>query len=164
VSTGSGIFFYDINNATGDHIWRTTTSFLERMRITSAGKVGIGIANPLSLLHIYGASNRIKLANSNTGSLAGDGIQLGSVSDGALDCEIWNWENGYLRFATNSTETMRIIANGNIGIGTTAPTSKLQVVGLPVYANNAAAIAGGLTAGALYTTGAGDPRPVYIVY
>ena len=43
--------------------------------------------------------------------------------------------------------------DGNIGIGTTSLKSALHVVGLPVYANNAAAIAGGLTAGAFYRTG-----------
>jgi hypothetical protein len=37
-----------------------------------------------------------------------------------------------------------------VGIGTSSPTSKLQVVGLPTYADNAAALAGGLTAGAMY--------------
>lgn len=52
---------------------------------------------------------------------------------------------------------------GKVGIGTTNPTSKLQVVGLPVYANNAAAIAGGLTAGAFYRTGA-DPDVVCVVH
>ncbi|MEW6557930.1 MAG: hypothetical protein AB1349_11380 [Elusimicrobiota bacterium] len=53
--------------------------------------------------------------------------------------------------------------SGNVGIGTTSPTSKLQVVGLPVYANNAAAVAGGLTAGAFYRTG-GDPDVVCVVH
>jgi len=45
--------------------------------------------------------------------------------------------------------------NGNVGIGTNNPTSKLQVVGLPVFANNAAAVSGGLTTGAFYRTSTG---------
>jgi hypothetical protein len=57
----------------------------------------------------------------------------------------------------------KLTINANVGIGTTTPTSKLQVVGLPVYANNAAAIAGGLTVGAFYRTGA-DPDPVMVVH
>ena len=61
------------------------------------------------------------------------------------------------------TERLRITQAGYVGIGTTTPTSILHVVGIPVYANNAAAIAGGLTAGALYRTGA-DPDPVCVVH
>jgi hypothetical protein len=57
------------------------------------------------------------------------------------------------------------IANttNNVGIGIDVATSKLQVVGLPVYANNAAAVAAGLTAGAFYRTGV-DPDPVCVVH
>jgi hypothetical protein len=51
----------------------------------------------------------------------------------------------------------------NVGIGTPVPTSKLHVVGLQIYANNAAAISGGLTVGAFYRTGA-DPDPVMVVH
>jgi hypothetical protein len=58
---------------------------------------------------------------------------------------------------------MTIQWDGKVGIGTTAPKSPLHVVGLPVYANNAAAISGGLTAGAFYRTG-GDPDPVCVVH
>ncbi len=60
-------------------------------------------------------------------------------------------------------DNIMAIMGGNVGIGTVNPTSPLQVVGLPVYANNAAAIAGGLTPGAFYRTG-GDPDLVCVVH
>ena len=60
-------------------------------------------------------------------------------------------------------ERVRVDKDGFVGINTTAPKSMLHVVGLPVYANNAAAITGGLTAGAFYRTGA-DPDPVCVVH
>jgi hypothetical protein len=50
---------------------------------------------------------------------------------------------------------------GRIGIGTATPSSKLAVVGLPVYASNAAAITGGLAAGDVYTDGAGNLKIVF---
>jgi len=59
---------------------------------------------------------------------------------------------------TPLTEKMRITSDGKVGIGTNAsnlPTSKLHVVGLPVFADNTAALTGGLTAGAFYRTSTG---------
>ena len=53
--------------------------------------------------------------------------------------------------------------SGSVGIGAASPTSRLQVVGLPVHANNASATAAGLTPGAFYRTG-GDPDYVYVVH
>ena len=43
-------------------------------------------------------------------------------------------------------------AGAGFGIGTNLPTSKLHVVGLPEYADNAAAVTGLLTVGAFYHT------------
>ena len=51
-----------------------------------------------------------------------------------------------------------------IGVGTSALTSKLQVVGLTVHVNNAAALAGGLSPGAFYQVFGTDPRQVAVVF
>jgi hypothetical protein len=57
--------------------------------------------------------------------------------------------------AGNWVEHMTIKNDGKVGIGSTEPTSQLQVTGLPVYADNADATAGGLTPGAFYRTATG---------
>jgi len=54
-----------------------------------------------------------------------------------------------------------ILKNGNTGIGSDNPTSKLQVVGLPIYTNNTAALIAGLTVGAFFHNGDGVVRVVY---
>jgi len=43
--------------------------------------------------------------------------------------------------------------SGNVGIGTESPNSKLSIVGLSEYADNASALSAGLTEGDLYRTG-----------
>jgi len=75
--------------------------------------------------------------------------------------QIWGrtWTPGHPYYVRNMVisadgiGSMTIISSNGIGIGTTEPTSKLQVVGLPEYADNAEALAGGLTVGAFYRTG-----------
>jgi hypothetical protein len=66
-------------------------------------------------------------------------------------------DGSYISFYTTTKsniyglgERMRIDSTGNVGIGTTAPKSPLHVVTLPTYASNAAAVTGGLTAGAFF--------------
>ncbi|MES2591964.1 MAG: collagen-like protein [Bacteroidota bacterium] len=66
-------------------------------------------------------------------------------------------------FNANNNPVITLLSSGNVGINTISPTSKLQVVGLLVFPNNAAAIAGGLTVGAFYRTG-GDPDVVCVVH
>jgi len=73
------------------------------------------------------------------------------------------YDSGAVVFVNGSAETARLTHAGLLGIGTPNPTSKLHVLGLAVHANNAAALAGGLTAGAFYRTGA-DPDLVCVVH
>ncbi len=91
------------------------------------------------------------LVNSGGGTITNAyGIKLGDINAGTN-----NW--------AIKTGTGTVSFGDNVGIGTISPTSKLQVVGLSVYANNGAAVAGGLTVGAFYRTG-GDPDLVCVVH
>ena len=61
----------------------------------------------------------------------------------------------------NTAPTNGLLIEVNVGISTTNPTSKLQVTGLPIHADNTASIEAGLTAGAFYHNGDGIVRVVY---
>src|SRR5580658_103912 len=68
------------------------------------------------------------------------------------------------RGSFNSNGLLEFISTaGAISFQSQLATPKYQFVGIPVFANNAAAIAGGLAAGDLYRTGA-NPDPVCVVH
>jgi hypothetical protein len=69
-----------------------------------------------------------------------------------------------LDFWTAGVRRIRINENGSVGVGTgtSTVTSPLQVVTLPTYANNAAALGGGLTAGAFFKVDSGGGE--YVVH
>lgn len=113
----------------------TTDATTERMRITSAGYVGIGTTDPKATLHLHNATTSgesiIKFTNNNgtvtSGSTAVDGLNIGFDTTG--NSTIWNYEASATVFGTNASERMRITSAGNVGIGTTDPKSTLHVSG-----------------------------------
>jgi hypothetical protein len=93
------------------------TNDTERMRITSAGNVGIGTASPGERLHVDG------------GNIIVNSAQAFGFGDRSAQIVGNTGASGFLRFDTNNDERMRITSGGNVGIGVTSPTYKLQVDG-----------------------------------
>jgi len=119
VSTnGNGYLAFAVSN-------HNTGGLVERLRIDSLGKVGIGCTPVRDLqLHTSDASSELMLSNSTTGATAGSGFMI--QQDGN-DNYIWNKENSFMSFGTNALERMRINSSGNVGIGTSSAGGKLEV-------------------------------------
>jgi hypothetical protein len=108
----------------------SNTNVSEAMRIDSEGNVGIGTSSPSSTLSLYSGSvggARVTIQDSGTGTTSSDGTILGVDSSQGL--YIFNREAKAVYFGTSNTERMRIDSNGNVGIGTTNPSAKLDVRG-----------------------------------
>jgi hypothetical protein len=104
----------------------------EKMRITSAGKVGIGTDSPDALLHIEGATGeRVYLKIDGVGNTADAAVQF------TLDDEAAAWTAGIddtgNRFSIaegtqlGTTDRLTILPGGNVGIGNVAPSVALDI-------------------------------------
>jgi len=96
---------------------------LERMRITSDGKVGIGTSSPDSALQVNGAGG-IRINEDGAGTKL---VQLRSDYAGQGPA-INVFTNDPLLFLTNNSERLRITSDGKVGIGTSSPGGALDVV------------------------------------
>jgi len=99
-----------------------------RMTIKSTGRIGIGTSSPDQNLHMHEASSDncyLEFTNDTTGQTATNGFYVGIASDESA--RIWNKENTDMYFYTNDTERMRILADGNVGIGTTSPETSAKL-------------------------------------
>jgi hypothetical protein len=100
----------------------TGGSNAERMRITSDGLVGIG-KTPVVLLDLFKAA--FPVAQISSGTVTGS---LG-IDTSSNFLNLGTSTNHPLVLATNNTERMRILAGGNVGIGTSTPAQALDVNG-----------------------------------
>ena len=87
------------------------------------GDVGIGTSSPGRTLSVDGS---IQVSNSTSGFGLGEGFEILHESGGST--YLLNRENAETRFYTNNTEQMRIDSSGNVGIGTSSPTSRIHAL------------------------------------
>jgi hypothetical protein len=151
----------------------------EAMRITDKGNVGIGTVSPSTKLDINGFAGSfgvdsnavITVENSGPDGSLGEILRMGASGQTGTG----NWRNSIyssistnpglsiLKFSlansqTTQADVMTLLGNGNVGIGETAPTSKLVVNG-----NAAIGAAGGPSGPQLYVTSGASTRSVVTI-
>jgi hypothetical protein len=122
----------------GSLVFSTSTASnvpTEKVRIDSAGNVGIGTAAPATALDVVGQAS------------FGDGTALlpSITNTGDTNTGIFFPAADTIAFSEGGAEAMRIDNAGNVGIGTTSPTNTLTVngtVGGTIIATQAEAEAG----------------------
>jgi hypothetical protein len=148
----TALCFYTDSDSTDDPV----APLQERMCITHDGNVGIGVTNPGVKLHLLGVGTdsgprlRFETLNNGNSQYTVSGKEIGGIQFGADDY-VWNTQHmsseivgihdtpnysgarGILAFKTtstqgsNPTEKMRIRYDGNVGIGTTNPSTYLHL-------------------------------------
>jgi hypothetical protein len=132
----TALTFYTNNVTSGPN---STSAMQEKMRITSAGNVGINNSGPGAKLHITatsadesifkiagsGSTNAtVKFADVDIGGQGYGGSYLAWGRGGSYD----NWFMVYTRTGGNvSAERLRITSDGSVGINNSNPTYKLDI-------------------------------------
>jgi hypothetical protein len=138
-------FAIEVNDTTTS----ASTNTVERLRITSAGDVGIGTTTPHNKAHITSSGNQdgllldlstgssgdytgvyFKVDNNTTNAYKKGGLvweRTGSYNEGRFHFLLNNEDNTNNVDLTDSKFT--ILSTGNVGIGTTSPSEKLHVNG-----------------------------------
>jgi hypothetical protein len=152
-STGAGsITYLDLATGSASHgefILRSSNTYAERLRVNSAGNVGIGTSSPGSLLDVRFPTSPVinngngfntlrvwtssALAADTGGAISLGGISttggsassFGQIAGRKVNATSANYA-GYLQFSVNDAggtmfEAMRIDSAGRMGIGTTNP-------------------------------------------
>jgi len=118
----SGLAFYTNN------VESYSTNATEKVRISEDGNVGIGTTNPDAKLHLV-SSDIVYQFLEKTGASK---VQIGAGDTGYIGTNT----NHDFFITTNATSKIYIEADGDVGIGTTTPSAKLDIDGTIKVATN----------------------------
>jgi len=94
-----------------------TTSGVDRLRIGSAGQIGLGGAN-------YGTSGQVLTSGGSGSAVTWSTIASDKITEGNTEAEVVDTgSDGHFKVTTEGSERLRITSDGNIGINSTNPTS-----------------------------------------
>ncbi len=155
-----------------DQDWKSTTTGLPYPHLTAdyvspirhgdatSGQVQVGVnVDSTTVSLAVGSGNTTSGVNSVSAGTDNVSNGTNSVSMGTRqDVQADNVMAFGSTAMTYNTPNMVGISGCKLAIDTALPTSKLHVVGLPIFSGDATAGAGGLTAGAIYTTATGTVR------
>lgn len=128
-NAGTGLDFIQALNGDGFIFQRDNnpliigTNNLERLRITSAGLVGIGTSAPSNPIHVTNSSSSVATAYFNNTSTGGDSpsliVQGGANNAGTVGTfEVRDY---------NGNTDFKVQGDGKVGIGTTSASQKLHI-------------------------------------
>ena len=125
-------------NAPGDLRFHTSdgATLTERMRINSAGYVGIGTTTPRRLLELYGTDARLVMTVSNQTTdnkswLFGPSSSTFYIK--ATSDDLLSGSNSFGIARSGYSSYTYTFDNGNVGIGTSSPAYPLTVSGTPQF-------------------------------
>jgi hypothetical protein len=138
----------------------------------TSGNVGIGVAAPVEVLHLYqatdGGDTTLRIQNADAGSSTDETVEIHfyQTSSGASGGRIvagregaysspWANADSFMAFHTalnnSDVERMRITSTGNVGIGTAAPDG----AGLHIHSATAGSVTANANADELVVEGSG---------
>ena len=110
--------FLSTNNSLG---FKVNSSF-DRLTVSSLGNIGIGTSTPSKILHIYNTSSNPEIAIQG---------QLGNNNHWGIytrtDVPSTDIKYNSLNFWASGNDRLTILKSGRVGIGTTSPSSLLQM-------------------------------------
>ena len=140
------------NTSTAGSSGEETVATFEDDKINFAKNVGIGTTSPDTLLHLASSSGDVQLKieadtdNDNEldnpqvlfaqdGGAVTGGIGLDGSNNMRIE-NIWSNDAADVVFHASNAEKMRITGTGNVGIGTTSPTTTLDVNGTANFSDD----------------------------